>query len=65
MYLTPREKELLTLCALDLKITEAAARLSITNQTAKNLLANARRRLRVRTTTGAVYLAIKHGLINV
>jgi DNA-binding CsgD family transcriptional regulator len=63
MYLTPRETELLALCALDLKQTEAAARLGITNQTAKNLLASARRRLRVRTTTGAVYLALKQGFI--
>ena len=61
--LTPREREVLEHAALGLSNREIGAALSIAEQTVKNHLGSAMRKLRINDRTHAVVIAIGEGLI--
>jgi len=62
--LTDRQIEIIGLAALDLGDKEIADRLSISYQTVKNHLYEARRRLGVHTRTGLVICCLVDGIIS-
>ncbi|HJR79015.1 MAG TPA: response regulator transcription factor [Anaerolineales bacterium] len=63
--LTPRQMELLSLCAAypDMSTSELARVMSVSNSTVRNLLSNAYLRLKVHSRTAAVEKAREMGLI--
>ena len=61
--LTPRERAVLQLASEDLTVEQIAARLSIGPPTAKTHFRSIYLKLGVRTRSGAVAAAIRHGLI--
>jgi len=65
MSLTPRQLELLSLCAAypDLSTADLAQKLSVSNSTVRNLLSSAYLRLRVHSRTAAIEKARELGLI--
>ena len=63
--ITPRQLKILTVLAKDdLTLAEAAEQLSISIHTANQHVAAARQAFDARTTSGAIYRAIKEGLID-
>jgi DNA-binding CsgD family transcriptional regulator len=65
MTLTPRQLELLSLCAAypDLSTAELAQKMSVSNSTVRNLLSSAYLRLNVHSRTAAIEKARDLGLI--
>ena len=62
--LSLREKEVLRLSSYGMKDTDIAIALGITCQTVKNHKLSARKRLGVKSTTHAVALCIRKGILN-
>jgi DNA-binding NarL/FixJ family response regulator len=63
--LTPREREVLQQAALGLSNRQIGQELDIAEQTVKNHLSNAMRKLSIRDRTSAVVIALGRGLISI
>ena len=62
--ITPRHRDVLALAADGLETQQAAIRLGVSPLTVKSTLAHARKRLGAHSTTHAVALALRAGLID-
>ena len=61
--LTPREREVLTLLSAGLRKRHVAIVYGIPEESVKTICAHIRRRMRARSMTQAVAVAIRHGVI--